>query len=499
MVGSCANETSWLGGRYGVLFLVMVLCLLFAGISTYQLLQGKERAIALAKANTANLVHILEEANNRTLQAIDLSLNNVEIGIKQGRWTESYDVKSYLQSLLSEAPQIREVAFADRTGLVTATSRDDVPEFLSVANEAYFKMASEGTLPPLFISAPRSGRFLGDKLHVGQWHLVMARAVYNDDGVFGGVALAVLNPLFFLELIYTLDLGQKGYVAYHRYDGTLLITSDSIPFDQRDVNPASDLLFSQHLPEKEWGTFTFSKEVKDSAVYIISYRATSRWPVLIAVGLDQDEVLAPWLQDVRDISIFIIFSLLIMIGLTVIVFWQHLAKEKMELKLIEAHHDTLTGIPSLRLCLDRLSNALVRTKRERGVLAVFFVDLDGFKAINDNYGHDAGDYVLQEVVKNITLCVRETDTVGRIGGDEFLVVLPKITNSSIAERIGASVIESIRKPIDWKDEQLLVSASIGIALYPNDGEESEQLIERADKAMFQAKRNGKNQYMLAKE
>lgn len=498
MFRSYINKTSWLGGRYGVLFLVLVVCLLFAGIWTYQLLQGKERAIARAKSNTANLVHIIEEANNRTLQAIDLTLNNIATGIKRGRWTEGYDANRYLQSLLSESPQVREVAFADRTGKITVTSRGEVVGTLSIADETYFTQALEGTLPPLFISSPRPGRLLGDVSHTGQWHLIMARTVYNDDGYFAGVALAVINPSFFQELIHALNIGEKGYVAYYRYDGILLMTSDSTSLDQGDTNPASDLIFSQYLPKKEWGTFTFTKNVDNPSTYIISYRATSRWPILVAVGLNQDEVLTPWLREVRDFSVLIVVSILILLGLAVIVFSQHLAKERMALKLIEAHHDALTGLPSLRLCLDRLSNALIRAKRERDLLAVFFIDLDGFKSINDNYGHEAGDYVLQEIAKRLNLCVRQMDTVGRIGGDEFLIILPKINDIAIVERIGTSVITSVKKPIHWKEEQVSVGASVGIAIHPRDSDETEQLIKKADQAMYEAKRNGKNQYALAK-
>jgi diguanylate cyclase (GGDEF)-like protein len=499
MVHHYIDKTSWLGGRYGVLFLVLVVCFLFAGIWTYQLLQGKERAIALAQANTANLVHIIEEANNRTLQAIDLTLNNIEIGIKRGRWTEDYDANTYLRSLLNESPQVREVAFADRTGRVTVTSRGEVPDTLSVKEETYFKKALEGTLPALYISSPQPGRLLGDVSQTGQWHLIMARAVYNDDGDFAGVALAVINPSFFQELIYALDIGKKGYVAYYRYDGILLMTSDSTSLDIDDANPANDLIFSEYLPKKEWGTFTLEEDEDDSSAYIISYRATSRWPVLVVVGLDQSDALAPWVQEVRDFTILIVVSILILLCLAVIVFSQHLSKERMGLKLIEAHHDTLTGIPSLRLCLDRLSTALIRAQREGDVLAVFFIDLDGFKAINDNHGHEAGDYVLQEVARRLDLCVRQMDTVGRLGGDEFLIILPKINDLSIVERIGASVITSVIKPIHWKDEQLSISASVGIALHPRDGNEKEQLIKKADKAMHEAKRNGKNQYALAKQ
>ena len=479
------------------MLLVLVVCLLFTGIWTYQLLQGKERAIALAQANTANLVRIIEEANNRTLQAIELTLNNVQISVKQGRWTAGYDANAYLQSLLRESPQIREVAFADTTGRVTTTSRREVPGTLSIEHETYFTRALEGTLPPLFISTPRPGRLLGDDSPGGQWHLIMARAVLDDSGVFAGVALAVINPGFFQELIYALDIGKNGYVAYYRYDGNLLMTSDSISVWLDDDNQATNPIFAQYLPEQEWGTFVQRQSANHSSAYIISYRATSRWPVLIAVGLEQEEFLAPWRREARDFSFLMAGSLGVLIGLAVIVYSQHLSQEKMAQKLMEAHHDALTGIPSLRLCLDRLSNALLRARRENDMLAVFFVDLDGFKSINDNHGHDAGDYVLQQVAKRLSSCVRQMDTVGRLGGDEFLIILPKIKDSSIVERIGKSVIESVKKPIQWKEKKVSVSASVGIAVHPNDADEAGELIQKADKAMYKAKRNGKNRYALA--
>jgi len=129
---------------------------------------------------------------------------------------------------------------------------------------------------------------------------------------------------------------------------------------------------------------------------------------------------------------------------------------------------------------------------------VIFIDLDGFKEINDNNGHDAGDHVLKEVAQRLKCSVRQMDTVARLGGDEFLIVLPKINDKSIVGKIGSNVIQSVRKPIHWKGNMLSVSASVGIALHPEHGNESEQLIKQADRAMYEAKRNGKNQYKLAK-
>lgn len=491
------RKRSWLGGRYGVLLLVLVVCVLFSAIWTYQLVQGRERTLDFAESNTANLVRIIEEANNRTLQAVDLTLNNVEISVKQGCWPENYDAEAFLRSLLRESPQIREVAFADSSGKIITASRREFSSLLSIADEDFFKQAAEGTLAPFFISTPRQGRLLGDVALGSHWHLIMARAVFNDAGGFKGVALAVINPGFFQELIHALDIGDNGYVAYYRYDGELLMSGDSTSVQLGDNNNVNDIIFSQYLPHQEWGTFIQQENQDESTAYIISYRATSRWPVLIAVGLKQDEVLFPWRDEVKDFSLIMLGSLVVLIGLAVIVYSQHVAQDEMSLKLVEAHHDVLTGIPALRLCLDRLSNALLRARRENDVLAVFFVDLDGFKAINDKFGHEAGDFVLQQIALRLGSSVRQMDTVGRLGGDEFLIVLPNIKNVKIVERIAQNIVNNIRKPMCWSDENLLISASIGIAMYPDDGIGVDELIKKADQAMYRTKHNGKNHYRLA--
>ena len=479
------------------MLLVLVVCLLFIGIWTYQLYQGRERAITSAQATTANLARIIEEANNRTLQAIDLTLNNVEVSVNQGHWDEGYDANAYLRSLLRESPQIREVAFAGKDGRIMASSRREFSGLLSVEAETYFIQAREGSLPPFFISTPRPGRMLGDAAQMGQGHIIMARTVYSVTGVFTGVALAVINPGFFQELIYALDIGTHGYVAYYRYDGKLLMSGDSTSVHFGGDKHGNNIIFGQYLPQQEWGTFIEEQRGKDSSAYIVSYRATSRWPMLVVGGLEQDEVLTPWLQEARDFSVLMAGSLVVLVGLAVVVYSQHLAQETMVEKLEEAHHDALTGIPALRLCLDRLSKALSIARQKNDVVAVFFIDLDGFKAINDRHGHEAGDYVLQQVAIRLTSCVREMDTVGRLGGDEFLIFLNKIREISDVERIGKSIVESVKKPIQWKGEEVSVSASIGIALQRSDGISAGQLIRKADQAMYEAKRNGKNQYALA--
>jgi diguanylate cyclase (GGDEF)-like protein/PAS domain S-box-containing protein len=161
-----------------------------------------------------------------------------------------------------------------------------------------------------------------------------------------------------------------------------------------------------------------------------------------------------------------------------------------------ANHDALTGLPSLRLCKDRLDQSLAEARRNRQTSAVMFLDLDGFKEINDRYGHEFGDGVLKSIAGRITTEIRDTDTVARIGGDEFVIILSSLPECAIANRIATSLVERIADPLDIGGVQVAVSASIGISLYPQHGVTAEELIRSADKAMYRIKREGKNNFGL---
>lgn len=185
-----------------------------------------------------------------------------------------------------------------------------------------------------------------------------------------------------------------------------------------------------------------------------------------------------------------------------------------ERKLLEtklknlAHFDALTGLPNRTLLNDRLKLALAYAKREKKLLAVMFVDLDQFKAINDVYGHKIGDKVLKKIAQRLSACVRNSDTVSRIGGDEFIILLPIINSEGDAVSVANKIVTSVAKPIEIikKNEtfqpvkaiqkNLDISASIGIAIYPTHGMDEKLLLINADLAMYQAKNRGKNQASL---
>jgi diguanylate cyclase (GGDEF)-like protein len=161
--------------------------------------------------------------------------------------------------------------------------------------------------------------------------------------------------------------------------------------------------------------------------------------------------------------------------------------------------DALTGMPNRTLLLDRLQNAIVLARRHHGQLAVLFVDLDHFKSVNDSLGHIVGDSVLQRVAHRMQSALRDCDTVGRYGGDEFLVLLPEISSPVDAARLAAKLLAALTLPIAFDKHPMHISASIGISIYPEDGEDTITLIQHADAAMYQCKRHGPGCYRFHAE
>ncbi len=160
-------------------------------------------------------------------------------------------------------------------------------------------------------------------------------------------------------------------------------------------------------------------------------------------------------------------------------------------------HDTLTGLPLMRLAADRVDVAIRHARRVGCKVALLFVDLDGFKAINDGHGHAAGDHVLQEVAARLRGCVREEDTVARVGGDEFVVVAGDLTGAAGAERLARDIHAALAAPVTWQRAALQASASVGIALFPDDADDGEALRRAADAAMYGAKHAGRSRHAFA--
>ncbi|MFN2352972.1 MAG: diguanylate cyclase domain-containing protein [Desulfopila sp.] len=178
-------------------------------------------------------------------------------------------------------------------------------------------------------------------------------------------------------------------------------------------------------------------------------------------------------------------------------------EQKLEVALAKvsnlANHDPLTGLPNLRLARERLLSALSFARRKQWMAALMFIDLDGFKAVNDSHGHDLGDKLLKKVAYRLVQSLRDSDTVARIGGDEFLVIQTEAPDREAVSRVAEKIVNNMAQPFSLDGITVKIGASIGIAVYPHNGDKPRELMKKADDAMYYTKRIGKNNYSFAPE
>jgi len=175
-------------------------------------------------------------------------------------------------------------------------------------------------------------------------------------------------------------------------------------------------------------------------------------------------------------------------------------RKKYEEKIQQmAFHDSLTGLPNRKLFSDRLGIVLAQAKRNKKKVGIVMLDLDNFKDVNDTLGHDVGDILLKAVAERLSGTLRKSDTVARFGGDEFVLIFPDMEVIEEAIQVAQKIIDRFHKPFLIDTHQLVVTTSIGIAVYPNDGMDEKILMKNADIAMYQAKQAGRARYQLYKE
>jgi diguanylate cyclase (GGDEF)-like protein/PAS domain S-box-containing protein len=170
------------------------------------------------------------------------------------------------------------------------------------------------------------------------------------------------------------------------------------------------------------------------------------------------------------------------------------AQEQVE---YQAYHDVLTGLPNRLLFRDRIGVALAHARRSRRAVAVMFLDLDQFKLVNDTLGHTVGDGLLQAAAERLVRCVRADDTVARMGGDEFTILISDLPDARSSSTVAQKVLESMSQPIEVDGHELFITTSIGIAIFPDDGMDTESLLKNADRAMYRAKEAGRNNFQFA--
>ncbi len=380
---------------------------------------------------------------------------------------------------------------------------DEVSQTKSVVARDYFRYHQATPEDRLYISAVEKGYISG------KYRFRITRRINTADGSFGGVVIATVNPQSFTRYYRELHLGTQSLA-------TLLGLQDKklrarIPEPDEDkwaVAIPSDYILWQSLKQAETGRFESVSPV-DNISRTFVYRKINGLPLVMVIGFSNADVQSKVAERQNWITlteaIVILFIVIITsVLLIVLIGRDKLASANRDLENLYAQlqkvalFDSLTGLPNRVLFSDRFQQALQTAKRNGEHCILMYLDLDGFKAVNDTLGHDAGDKALKVVSSRMLQVVRSTDTICRWGGDEFLIVL---TQSDGAEKevieISRRLLAVVKKPVDCNSTTCTVSASIGIALFPDHGQTLDALVKAADTAMYLAKERGKNQVVFA--
>ena len=454
---------------------------------------------AEAEHDAATLSHELlgtyEAQVVRVLHEIDQTLNLVKF------WHERAGMHGTLAELkdrgLLPPDLVFSVGIADRHGTILESTRP--LGAVSVADRGYFRDQRDG-------DSIRVGHL--PRGATGDGRVPFTRRLNAANGDFDGAVIVAVDAAFFVSGYDASKLGEHGVLGVLGTDGIFRVrrSGDSM-FSGDAINYAS------LLPKPD--------EVDaDPPVSLSSWDGVRRWssareiygfPLAILVGLAQDEQLAAveknsavylWRAVAGSLAIVLFTALLGRMS------WQ-LAQSRLresESKLEHAqrveylaYHDGLTGLPNRSMFSKLLSQRISEARRYDRELAVAFLDLDRFKQINDTLGHEAGDQLLQEVAARLQGCVRDSDTVARLGGDEFVVLLPELEDGKLAATVAHKILGVLAKPFTLIGHEFRITASIGISVYPRDGQDEQTLTKNADIAMYQAKAEGKNNFQFYSE
>jgi diguanylate cyclase (GGDEF)-like protein len=323
------------------------------------------------------------------------------------------------------------------------------------------------------------------------FHVLHARRFVDERGRMNGFAGIAINLELTGDLLDSITIPAYGLVAVVDTNQTLVARKPAVEeaLGKKIKSPWVEEFVQSNARFK----MGLSQSSIDGEDRIIAIRRIEDLPFMVVNGEGRREILRAWYQRVWGITIIV----LILWGMAFIILhhYQTLLVQRQTIEH-QATHDALTGIPTLRLIADRLQMACEQAKRGQKKAGVLFIDLDGFKAANDNFGHEAGDHVLREIAGRIKQLIRSVDTVGRKSGDEFVVILNDINNADEACIVAGKLVQLINNPVVFENHLIPIGASIGIAVFPDHSNEPEKILALADQVMYKVKRSGKNNFEL---
>lgn len=471
---------------------VFVLALIWG--TTLNLITVKHAAAERAAATSVDELAVTYESQVlRALREIDQTLKLVRYayGLKGG-----HAVLQELKARTLLPPELLfAVSIADSRGNIVASTHPAATA--NVVGDEYF----QSQRPSDALAVGRSRRDPAS----AEWQLYFSRGLNSDDGGHAGLVMVTVDASYFVSGYEISKLGGQGVLGLLGTDGVFRVrrSGETVAMDDAvryaSLVPAVDQAHQEVRPvTNPW----------DGVRRYIHTHRLFEFPFAVLVGLSVDEQLAGARRDARVYLWAAAAASLLMLAVIAALgrlSWQlalsrrradHERMAHTERIQNRAYHDDLTSLPNRSLFSRLLGQSLSLAHRHARQLAVLFLDLDGFKHINDTLGHGSGDLLLQEVATRLKACVRDSDTVARLGGDEFVVLLPDLTAEQHVATVATKILSAVARSFVLVGQEVCVTASLGISVYPEDGLDEQTLMKNADLAMYRAKELGRNNYQF---
>lgn len=407
-----------------------------------------------------------------------------------------------LQARVAALVHIDAAFFANAQGSVVASSRTWPLTALSIADRPYFHVLRDNPGRRRYLAPPMPG------LRTGAWNIYLTRRIDDADGRFLGAVGAALSLTELETFLGRIALGAGSAIGVWRRDGILMARHP--PTDTAAGRPPSANVGFQNILQRAESGIYVARSVLDGEDRIVAVRALADYPVAVTVSRRRDDVLALWRREAGYtaaalLALAIAIPGVVLLGIRSLRSRDLLEQARTEVRVLEeqrrsqaqiahlAHHDPLTGLANRLLLRSRLDEAVARARRGQAC-AVLCLDLDHFKDVNDTLGHASGDMLLRAVTERIRTVVRETDTIARLGGDEFAIVQTGVEDPGDAGVLAQRLVAALGAPFDIEGNHVIAGVSIGIAVAPGDGLDSDQLLQDADMALYRAKSAGRGCY-----
>jgi diguanylate cyclase (GGDEF)-like protein len=464
-------------------------------ITAATLWQDRVATRAAAIQSSQNILRALENDISRSIRVYDLSLQGV-IEAMQEPGFENLSISTRQRLLFdrsSTADYLGSMLVLDARGNIVYDSGADIPRTQNFADRDYFKVQEARPDVGLYVSRPYYSRLRG-----GDESIAISRRLSNADGSFAGVVMGAMRLAYFRDRFDTLSLGRGGSISLLRSDGVLLMRDPYVATDiGRDMRAAPNV---QRILQEGSGVVVGYGSL-DSINRIYIFGRVPRLPMVLSLGLSNATIMAPWDRKFWTIAPI---TLVLCGGIVALLYlFQRellLRREAEAVLAARAETDGLTGLANRRSFDEALDVEWRAAARDGLPLALLFIDVDHFKALNDTQGHQAGDDFLKLLARTLKAQARRPrDLVARYGGEEFCILMPGQDTAGahgMAETVRAA-IQSLGVRNEANDIGV-ATVSVGVAcLRPGAGQRSAALVEQADAALYRAKTSGRNQVAVA--